>query len=154
MAIRTELTLVIENKPGAAARVFKGLADDRINIVAMQLEHTGLLRIVVDNPLHAAELMRERWRRYGLEGLVPLVAVPSPYRSTIGPFLDYLDSADAAAGDGQLASVVVPEFVPARWWQHALHNQTAWLLKLALLYRRRRLGKNRVIIEVPFYLKQ
>ncbi|HSP92187.1 MAG TPA: hypothetical protein VLN08_14830, partial [Vicinamibacterales bacterium] len=60
MAIRTELTLVIENKPGAAARVFKGLADDRINIVAMQLEHTGLLRLVVDNPLHAAELMRER----------------------------------------------------------------------------------------------
>jgi len=26
----------------------------------MQLEHTGLLRLVVDNPLHAAELMRER----------------------------------------------------------------------------------------------
>ena len=60
MAIRKELTLVIENKPGAAARVFKGLADDRINILAMQLEHTGLLRLVVDNPLHAAELMRER----------------------------------------------------------------------------------------------
>jgi len=60
MAIRRELTLVIENKPGAAARVFKGLAEDRINIVAMQLEHTGLLRLVVDNPLHAAALMRER----------------------------------------------------------------------------------------------
>ena len=60
MAIRTELILVLENKPGAAARVFQGLADDRINIVAMQLEHTGLLRLVVDNPLHAAELMRER----------------------------------------------------------------------------------------------
>jgi hypothetical protein len=59
MAIRKELTLVLENKPGAAARVFKGLADDRINILAMQLEHTGLLRLVVDNPLHAAELMRE-----------------------------------------------------------------------------------------------
>ena len=60
MAIRTELILIIENKPGAAARVFQGLADDRINIVAMQLEHTGLLRLIVDNPLHAAELMRER----------------------------------------------------------------------------------------------
>lgn len=60
MAIRKELTLVLENKPGAAARVFKGLADDRINILAMQLEHTGLLRLVVDNPLHAVELMHER----------------------------------------------------------------------------------------------
>ena len=60
MAIRTELTLILENRPGAAARVFQGLADDRINIVAMQLEHGGMLRLLVDNPLHAAELMRER----------------------------------------------------------------------------------------------
>jgi hypothetical protein len=60
MAIRTELTLILENRPGAAARVFQGLAEDRINIIAMQLEHGGALRLVVDNPLHAAELMRER----------------------------------------------------------------------------------------------
>ena len=60
MAIRTELTLILENRPGAAARVFQNLAEDRINIVAMQLEHGGALRLVVDNPLHAAELMRER----------------------------------------------------------------------------------------------
>jgi hypothetical protein len=52
MAIRTELTLILENRPGAAARVFQGLADDRINIVAMQLEHGGAL--------HAVKLMRER----------------------------------------------------------------------------------------------
>ncbi len=60
MAIRTELTLILENRPGAAARVFQGLAEDRINIVGMQLEHGGMLRLLVDNPLHAAELMRER----------------------------------------------------------------------------------------------
>jgi len=60
MAIRTELTLVLENRPGAAAAVFKVLADDHVNIVAMQLEHDGTLRLVVDNPLHAVEIMRER----------------------------------------------------------------------------------------------
>jgi len=60
MAIRTELTLVIENKLGAGARVFRHLADEHINILAMQLEHTGLLRIVVDNPRRASALMRDR----------------------------------------------------------------------------------------------
>ena len=64
MAIRTELTLVIENKPGAAARVFKGLADDRINIVAMQLEHTGLLRLVVDIPLPRRRARARRGSRW------------------------------------------------------------------------------------------
>jgi len=64
MAIRTELTLVLENRPGAAARVFASLADPRINIVAMQLEHGGTLRLVVDNPLHAEKLMQERAMPY------------------------------------------------------------------------------------------
>ena len=98
-----------------------------------------------------AEAMQERWQRYGMDSLASLVVLPSPYRSAVGPFLAYLDSIDEAAGDGHLATVLIPEFVPARWWHHALHNQTAWLLKLALLYRRR-LGKNRTIVDVPFHL--
>jgi len=49
---------------------------------------------------------------------------------------------------------VLPEFVPARWWQNALHNQTARSLKNAMLYRRRRLGFQRVIIDVPYHLKE
>jgi hypothetical protein len=60
MAIRIELGLRLQNSPGAAARVCQHLADDRINIVAMQLEHGGLMRLLVDNPLHAALLLRER----------------------------------------------------------------------------------------------
>lgn len=82
---------------------------------------------------------------------VPLVIIPSPYRSVIGPLLDYLDLVDTRYNDGQAAVVVLPEFVPAKWWQSLLHNQTAWLLKVALLYRRRRKGFQRVIIDVPYH---
>ncbi len=99
-----------------------------------------------------ADRIRQQWARWG-QG-VPLVVVPSPYRSIVGPLLEYLDRLDAESGDGQLASILLPEFVPARWWQHLLHNQTAWLLKLALLYRRRRLGKVRAIIDIPWYLRE
>jgi hypothetical protein len=49
---------------------------------------------------------------------------------------------------------VLPEFVPARWWQDLLHNQTARYLKRALIYRRGRTGKDRVIIDVPYHLRQ
>ena len=48
------------------------------------------------------------------------------------PLLEYLDKTDEEHGDGQLATVVLPEFVPARWWHALLHNQTAWLIKAAL----------------------
>jgi len=50
--------------------------------------------------------------------------------------------------------VVLPEFVPARWWQHLLHNQTAWAIKTAILYRRQTLGRERIIIDVPYHLRQ
>jgi len=80
--------------------------------------------------------------------------VPSPYRSVVGPLLQLLDRVDSESDDGQLATILLPEFVPAHWWQNLLHNQTAWLLKLALLYRRRRFGRVRAIIDFPLYLRE
>lgn len=99
-----------------------------------------------------AERVRQAWAQWG-QG-VPLIVLPSPYRSVVGPILEYLDQTDREHDDGQLATIILPEFVPARWWHNLLHNQTAWLLKLALLYRRRRMGKVRAIIDVPLYLQK
>jgi amino acid transporter len=84
---------------------------------------------------------------------IPMEIVPSTYRSIIGPFLDQLDEIDSRYHDGQLSTVLIPEFIPAKWWHGFLHNQTAWSLKLALLYRRRRMGFQRIIIDVPIHLK-
>jgi hypothetical protein len=84
---------------------------------------------------------------------VPLVVVPSPYRSIIGPLLDFLDETDRQHNDGQLAVIVLPEFIPAKWWHGLFHNQTAWLVKAALLYHRPYLGLRRIIIDVPFHLR-
>jgi hypothetical protein len=60
MAIRTELTLRVPNTPGALARVCQALADERVNIIAMDVNQPGTIRMVVDNPVHAAESLRER----------------------------------------------------------------------------------------------
>ena len=100
----------------------------------------------------AGERVRERWE--GWWPGVPLVVVPSPYRSIVGPLLDFLDETDLQHNDGQLAAVVLPEFVPAMWWQNVLHAQTAWLIRTALLYQRRHQGFQRTIIDVPFHLRR
>ena len=85
---------------------------------------------------------------------VPLVVLTSPYRSLVGPLLDFLDETDRQHNDGQLAAVVLPEFVPAKWYHGLLHNQSGWLLKAALLYKRRQLGYQRAIIDVPYHLRR
>ena len=60
MAIRTELNLRLPNSPGALASVCRALADERVNILAMAVEATGQLRLVVDNHVRAAGVLRER----------------------------------------------------------------------------------------------
>ena len=86
--------------------------------------------------------IEEKWARWGLG--VPLVVLTSPYRSLLRPFLDYLDQIQGR-GDDQMVTIVLPEFLPRKWWQHFLHNQTALLIKGALLFRR-----NTVVADVPY----
>ena len=89
--------------------------------------------------------IEEKWARWGLG--VPLVVLTSPYRSLLRPLLDYLDQIQGR-GDDQMVTIVLPEFLPRKWWQHFLHNQTALLIKGALLFRR-----NTVVADVPYLLK-
>ena len=89
--------------------------------------------------------LEEKWARWGLG--VPLVVLTSPYRSLLRPFLDYLDQIQGR-GDDQMVTIVLPEFLPRKWWQHFLHNQTALLIKGALLFRR-----NTVVADVPYLLR-
>jgi hypothetical protein len=100
----------------------------------------------------SGEPVRHKWTKWWSD--VPLVILPSPYRSIVGPLLDFLDETDRQHHDGQQAIVVLPEFVPARWWHGLLHNQTGWLIRAALLYRRRQSGFQRIIIDVPYHLQR
>jgi hypothetical protein len=92
------------------------------------------------------EQLQTYWARSG-EGL-PLVVLESPYRSLMEPLLEYVERVSSKRPDGYV-TVVLPEFVPARWWHHLFHNQRALLIKGALLFK-----PNTVVTSVPFHLKQ
>ncbi len=110
--------------------------------------------VYVEIEPNSGAAIRQDWAEWGLDQTVKLEIVPSPYRSVITPFLDFLDRTDAEHNDGRTATVLLPEFVPAHWWEAILHNQTAWVIKLALLYRRRTLYRTRAVIDLPYYLRE
>jgi amino acid transporter len=99
---------------------------------------------VVDNP-EETEQFRRRWDQE--VGDVPLVTIESPYRSILNPILAYIEDVLKAQPDA-LVTVVIPEFVPHRWWEHFLHRQSALRLKMALLAR-----PNVVVVDIPYQLK-
>ena len=90
--------------------------------------------------------VREKWEKYGMD--VPLVVLESEFRSVIEPLMDYIDGVRALHKNGVI-TIVLPEFVPSKWWHHILHNQTALLIKGMLLFKR-----GVVATSVPLHLAE
>jgi amino acid transporter len=76
---------------------------------------------------------------------VPLSIVEAPFRDLTGPILDEIRK--HTSHEGTIVTVVLPELVVGRWWEHLLHNQTALFLKRLLLFE-----PNVVVTSVPFHL--
>ena len=102
--------------------------------------------VTVDLDPTATSRLRMQWQQWAPD--VPLVVLDSPYRSILVPVLNYIDQMEKQR-EGAYMTIILPEFIPAKWWQHLLHNQTALLIKGALLFRR---GK--VAISIPYHLDQ
>ena len=64
------------------------------------------------------------------------------------PLLEYLEQLEAKH-PGDYVTVVLPEFIPARWWHHFFHNQQALLIKGSLLFK-----PNTIVTSVPFHLNR
>jgi amino acid transporter len=88
--------------------------------------------------------LRLKWAEWAPD--VPLVVLESPYRSILRPLLDYIDRMERQ-GEGRYLTVVLPEFIPSHWWEHFLHNQSALLIKAALLFK-----PGKVTVSVPYHL--
>jgi amino acid transporter len=102
--------------------------------------------VYVETDPAATRRLEEKWIKWGMG--VPLVILTSPYRSVLTPLLEYIDHLQEEQGEiRRVVTVVLPEFIPRRWWQHLLHNQTALLIKGALLFR-----KDVIVTDVPYHL--
>jgi hypothetical protein len=151
--VATELSLEgLEGPPHFQHTVLVPIGDVHRGVVravqyARTLAPTAAVRgvYVETDPAHTAKV-EEKWARLGSG--VPLVVLTSPYRSLLRPLLEYIDQIQSR-GEDQMVTIVLPEFLPRRWWHHALHNQTALLIKGALLFR-----KNTVVTDVPYLLKR
>jgi len=102
--------------------------------------------VYIETEPEGTPLIEERWEKWG-QGL-PLVVLESPYRSMIQPILKYLDDVKEERVR-HIVTVVIPEFVPLKFWHKVLHNQSGILLKFALLFKR-----DIVVTNIRYYLEE
>jgi hypothetical protein len=101
--------------------------------------------VYVNVEVAATEQVQKDWPQWG-KG-IPLVVLDSPYRSLMEPLLEYIGQLSLEHPTDYI-TIVLPEFVPAKWWHHLFHNQRALLIKGALLFK-----PNTVVTSVPFHLR-
>jgi amino acid transporter len=120
------------SKPTAGALVYATTISEDVRAVYVAVDDavTGKLQTM--------------WEEWDIG--VPLVVIPSPFRSLVRPIVDYVQGL-SERGETDLVTVVVPEIVPNRWWEHLLHNKTALFIRTAFLFR-----PNVVVTAVPYHL--
>jgi len=94
----------------------------------------------------ATEKLVKRWEENNVG--FPLVIKKSPYRGVLGLLVDYVESDEHASKVGDIVTVIMSQFVVEKWWQNALHNQTATFIRSALLKHR-----NIAVISVPYVIE-
>ena len=102
--------------------------------------------VYVDLDEEATKTLRDKWKKFASD--IELVVLASPYRALTRPLLRYVNRVERDHRD-DLITIVLPEFVPAKWWQHLLHNQSSLTLKAALLFK-----EGVIVTNVPYHLKR
>jgi amino acid transporter len=89
--------------------------------------------------------MQLEWHKWAHQ--IPFVVLKSPYRSVIQPLMEYIDDVEQTT-HGDVITVLIPEFIAKKWWHQVLHNQTALLIRTALLFK-----KGKVVTSMRYFLR-
>jgi amino acid transporter len=152
MAVARQLSLADAPPPTAVRRhtavvLISGVHRGVVPAVqyALSIAPDNVTAVYVDMDAEVTAKLKEKWKQWGSG--IPLAVLASPYRSLIRPLMEFIDEIDAQYDDDVL-TIVLPEFVPSKWWQHLLHNQTALLIKATLLF-----SKGKIVTSVPYHLE-
>jgi amino acid transporter len=103
---------------------------------------------IITSPAQRERIIR-RWNRFPeLTVGAQLVLIDYEFRDVLEPLVDYIHQVNQVEFPHQLITVVIPEFVPASFMGHLLHNQTANFLRFRL-----RSEEDIVVIDVPYLIR-
>ncbi len=79
---------------------------------------------------------------------IPLIIKYSPFRRVVDPLLKFIESAEYDYQNGDMITVILPQFAVKKWWHKILHNNTRYYIERELLKH-----KHIVVSVMPLQLR-
>lgn len=102
------------------------------------------LHVSTDND--RTQRVRERMAKFAPD--IHLVVLDSPYRQFVRPMIAYVEELHKQSPDA-FVTIILPEFIPAHFWEKALHGRTAQRLRSAF-----ETHPNVAVVLVPYLLDE
>lgn len=115
---------------------------------AKSLGPNQILAVYVGFDREEERKLEEKWKKWQPD--VRLVTLYSSYRSIIQPLTKFVDTVEHKASESNYrVTVIIPQFIPKKGWHNMLHNQSSFLIRAFLLYRR-----DVVVTTVPYHFEK
>ncbi len=93
-----------------------------------------------------AKKIKEKYNALNMD--IPLVVKYSPFRKVVDPMLKFIESAEYDYQNGDMITVILPQFAVKKWWHRFLHNNTRYYVEKELLKH-----KHIVVSVMPLQLR-
>ncbi len=102
--------------------------------------------IHISTSTERAEKVKHKIEMYAAD--MKFVILDSPYRAFVRPLLAYIDAVHSQYPSAFI-TIILPEFITARWWESYLHNRTA--ARLRSVFEKH---PNVAVVLVPYLLEK
>ena len=151
-AVEREVALTPESDRALPSRVRAVILVQRMNLptvkaiaFARATRPTTITAVSVAVDDDEVEQILDEWEAEDMG--IPLKVIASPYREITGPFIRYISEL-RSENPRDVVSVYIPEYVVGHWWEQALHNQTALLIRTRLHFM-----PGVMVTSVPYQLR-
>lgn len=107
-------------------------------------ENVVAFSVAIDD--ESAKKIKEKYDALNID--IPLITKYSPFRRVVDPLLKFIESAEYDYQNGDMITVILPQFAVKKWWHKILHNNTRYYIERELLKH-----KHIVVSVMPLQLR-
>lgn len=151
LRVATQLRIEPGQLPPSTIRQFVLVPLDSLNYASLRAlafarsMSQQVVAVHVATDPERTKILKEKMTKYAPD--INLVLLDSPYRQFTRPLISYIELLHQQTPDA-FVTIVLPEFIPAHWWERALHGRTAARLRNTF-----ETHPNVAVVLVPYLLE-